>query len=219
MQVNEKYFMKNNSQNSTIDEVLTDNEQILWRGKPKRKAYVLSAVLKMLPIALLWLAIDLTFILFMIKTEEMPKQVWYFVVPFFALHLAPVWIWIANIVKAVGELKNIEYAITDKRIIIRSGLVGVDFKFIYHTEVDSVNVKVGLTDKICKVGDVYVNSKSNSAVLHDLADPYFVSKNLQQISYDIKTDVQYPNALRPETNNGYHTTYTDTTFDQSENEQ
>ncbi len=213
MQINERYFNDNANQQHEIDEVLNEGEQILWRGKPNKKAYVWASVLKMMPIALLWLAIDGGFIFGMFMAEDFPQEMLWFIVPFFALHLAPVWIWIANIIKAVAEIKHLEYAITDKRVIVRSGVVGIDFKFINHAEIDSVNVKVGFVDKICKVGDVYINSTSNSAVLFDLENPYYVAKNLQKVSYDVKSDLQYPNAMRPEQNDGYHTTYVDTTFD------
>ena len=212
MQVNEKYFNDNANQMHEIEDVLTDGEKILWRGKPNKASYIWAAVLKMMPIALLWLAFDGAFIYMMLTTDQAPTEMTWFIIPFFAIHLAPVWIWIGNIVKAVGEIRNIEYAITDKRVIIRSGLIGIDFKFINHTEIDSVNVKVSFVDKLCNVGDVYINSTSNSAVLFDLDNPYNIAKNLQKLSYDVKTDVQYPNALRPDENNGYGTVYTDDTF-------
>lgn len=212
MQINERYFNDNANQMHEIDDVLTDGEKILWRGKPNKASYIWAAVLKMMPIALLWLAFDGGFIAMMLASGDATTDMLWVIIPFFAIHLAPVWIWIGNIVKAVAEIKNIEYAITDKRVIVRSGMVGIDFKFINHTEIDSVNVKVGFVDKLCKVGDVYINSTSNSAVLFDLNDPYYVAKNLQKLSFDVKTDVQYPNAMRPDENNGYHTTYTDDTF-------
>ena len=212
MQINERYFNDNTNQMHEIDDVLTDGEKILWRGKPNKTSYIWAAVLKMMPFALLWLAIDGGFIAMMLASGDAPTEMLWFIIPFFAIHLAPVWIWIGNIIKAVAEIKNIEYAITDKRVIVRSGMVGIDFKFINHTEIDSVNVKVSFVDKLCKVGDVYINSTSNSAVLFDLTDPYYVAKNLQKLSFDVKTDVQYPNAMRPNDNNGYHTTYTDDTF-------
>lgn len=212
MQINERYFNDNTNQMHEIDDVLTDGEKILWRGKPNKTSYIWAAVLKMMPFALLWLAIDGGIIAMMLTSDETPTEMLWFIIPFFAIHLAPVWIWIGSIVKAVAEIKNIEYAITDRRVIVRSGMVGIDFKFINHTEIDSVNVKVSFVDKLCKVGDVYINSTSNSAVLFDLTDPYYVAKNLQKLSFDVKTDVQYPNSMRPDNNNGYHTTYTDDTF-------
>ncbi len=218
MDHNEKYFNDSLSQQHNIEEVLVDNEKVLWRGKPQGKAYVWSAVLKMLPIALIWLLFDGTFIYFMATSDDFPKEMLWFVVPFFALHLAPVWIWIGGIIKAVGELKHMEYAITDKRTIIRTGMIGVDFKFIPHTEVDTVNVKIGWLDKLCGVGDVYINSKSNAGVLHDLPDSVSVAKNLQKIIQDQKADLNYPNQLRPDQNNGYNTNYNYNNFDDGNNE-
>lgn len=216
MQIDERYFQNNAMQKNEIDDVVEPNERVLWRGKPNAKSYVLAAMLKMMPIALLWLAIDGFFIAFIaggMMRGEMPTEILWFIVPFFAIHLAPVWIWIAKTVKATREVKNLEYAITDKRIIIRSGFVGIDFKFINYSEVDSVNVKVGLIDKICRVGDIYINSSINAGVLWDVEDPYKVGNALQQITLDIKSDINYPNAMRPDANSGYKTSYSENPFD------
>lgn len=215
MQIDEKYFQPNGSQFNTIEDVLNEDEKILWRAKPNRAAHIWAAVLKMLPIALLWLVVDSVFIFFIsqgFSRGEIPKGILAFIIPFFLIHLAPVWIWIANIVKSVAELKNIEYAITDRRIIIRSGVVGIDFKFFEYTQIDSVNVKVGLTDRIFKVGDIYINSSVNSGVLYDIENPYDLGRKLQKVTLDIKSDINYPNALRPDENPGYKTNYTDDPF-------
>ena len=125
----------------------------------------------------------------------------------------PVWMWIFNTVKAFKEVKNLEYAITDRRVIIRSGVIGIDFKFVNYTEIDSVNIKVGFIDKIFKVGDIYINSSVNSAVLWDVSNPYKIGRALQKVTTDIKSDIHYPNALRPEENPGYKTRYSDSPFD------
>ena len=62
-------------------------------------------------------------------------------------------------------------------------------------------------DKMLKVGDVYVTASGSSSVLFDIEDPYFITQKLQEIVIDIKTDVQFPNDLRPKTNHGYQTTH------------
>ncbi|MCM1289634.1 MAG: PH domain-containing protein [Corallococcus sp.] len=216
MNIDEKYFRDSEFQKNSIDDVVNADEKILWRGKPNAKSYVLAAMMKMLPIAMLWLAVDGVFIYFMaagMSAGDIPLAVLGFIIPFFALHLTPVWIWIVHTVKAFREVKNIEYAITDRRIIIRSGLIGIDFKFVNYTEIDSVNIRVGLIDRIFKVGDIYVNASTNSAVLWDVTNPYQIGKALQKVTMDIKSDVYYPNALRPEENPGYKTGYTDDPFD------
>ncbi len=207
---NEKYFIPDEKdKNATaIDGIIGEDEQVLWRGKPKKSAFILNAVVKMLPIALIWLLFDGVFIGILIANgEHIPAFFKIFVCVFLVFHLIPVWIWIANVVTASRRHKNTEYAFTNKRIIVRSGVVGIDFRNIYYADVDSVNLKVGLIDKMTKVGDIYINAKSGSAVILDVENPYFLTQKLQKIVVDIKTDVLFPNDLRPETNRGYKTKY------------
>ena len=165
MQVNERYFNDNTNQMHEIEDVLTEGEKVLWRGKPNKTSYIWAAVLKMMPIALLWLAFDGAFIYMMLTADEAPTEMMWFIIPFFAIHLAPVWIWIGNIVKAVGEIRNIEYAITDKRVIIRSGMVGIDFKFINHTEIDSVNVKTALVTTATLIAPMLAANNANPIIV------------------------------------------------------
>lgn len=165
-----------------IDSVLAAGEEVLWKGVPKKSAYVATAVLKMLPIAVLWLAIDITFITVMVTSGAFSQIKWLLIVivPFFMIHLAPVWIWIYNIVKASKGHKNVEYAVTDRRIIEKSGLVGINFTSVYYKEVSSVDVKVGTTDKMLHVGDIVVKGSSATVIVCDQEKPYDVLKLIQQ---------------------------------------
>ena len=193
----------------TIEDVIGSDEQILWSGKPKKRAYLINAFTKMLPIALIWLLFDGAFIGLMIGTmDEIPAPVKIFMVVFFLFHLMPVWIWLSNVLTANRQHENLEYAFTNKRIIIKSGIIGIDFKNIYYSEIDSVNLRVGLVDRIEKVGDIYIKSIGGANVLYDLENPYSLTEKLQKIVVDIKTDIQFPNNLRPAENDGYSTKYT-----------
>ena len=58
MKIDEKYFYENALQKNSIDDIVNDSEKILWRGKPNAKSYVLAAMLKMLPIAIIWMIFD-----------------------------------------------------------------------------------------------------------------------------------------------------------------
>lgn len=217
-------FFKNNTGGSgeikTIDEIVGDDEQILWRGKPKKSAFILGNALSMLPIVLVWLLFDGFFIgLLISEGGEIPKDMIIFMCIFFAFHLMPVWIWVSKIVTANKRHKNLEYAFTNKRIIIKSGIVAIDFQNLYYSDIDSVNVKVGLIDKILKVGDIYVKTGSQSQVINDVENPYFLTKRLQEIVLDMKADLNFPNDLRPQTNGGYNVKSTKNySFNQDENE-
>ena len=207
--IDENYFkVEDNMKNNAIEDILSEGETILWREKPNKKAYIWSKILGMFPIALLWLLFD-GFAIGVTLSDEgfMQSGAIIFLLVFFTFHLLPVWIWVGGIIKGVKEHKNIEYAFTDKRIIIRSGFIGIDFKNIYYTEVSSVNVKVGIIDRILKVGDVYIKAVDSASVLYDIKNPYQITAKLQKITMDIKTDVYYPNALRPDENPGYNTKY------------
>lgn len=207
----EYYFSDNSMNNNSIEDLLTGDEQLLWKGKPKKSAYIMNAIFKMLPIAILWLIFDGTFIGCMIGFNVFEELPFYFIiifVVFFLVHLTPFWIWLANIITANKRHENLEYAFTNKRIIIRSGLIGIDVKNIYYADVENINLKVGVIDKWLKVGDIYITSKNQADVLWDIESPYDATKKLQEITNDIKSDIYYPNALRPENNDGYNTKYT-----------
>ena len=204
--INESYFKKDESMNSnTIEDMIDKDESILLRLKPNKKVFVLSSILRLLPIALIWGALDVYVITQFISSVR-ASDLW-FLIPFFALHLFPVWCWVAGIVRAYVEHKNIEYVFTDKRILIRSGMIGIDFKSMFYSEVESVSARVGLLERMFKVGDIYILATSQKAVLQDIPNPYFILNRLKKITLDIKTDIYYPNDLRPDENHGYNTKY------------
>ena len=206
---NEKNFITDEMRVNNIDDFIDKDEEILWRGKPKRSAFIWSKVLTMLPFALIWVLFDGFFIGMLASNDVFPNIPTFmivFLVFFFLLHLTPFWIWLSNVITAGIQHKNIEYALTTKRIIIRSGIV-VDIKNIYYMDIQSVNVKVGLLDRMLKVGDIYITTKLEKVVLYDITNPYLITNKLQKITNDIKTDMYYPNAMRPSENQGYQTKY------------
>ena len=212
--INENYFKNSKTEKNSateIKDILNPDEQILWEGKPKKKAYIFSSIFSMMPIAIIWLLFDGTFIGLIIGNgffSKAPVGAVIGILAFFAIHMIPVWIWIANMITASKSYKNLEYAFTNKRIIIKSGIIGIDFKNIYYSEIESVNLKVGLIDKMLKVGDIYIKGKVQSQPLFDISDPYFITQRLQEIVIDIKTDIEFPNGFRPHENPGYNTKYT-----------
>ena len=206
---NEKNFKVNEMHCNKIEDLINDDEEILWKGNPKKSAFIFSKIFNFLPFALLWALFDGFFIYGMIATGTMDQLSTYLIVffaLFFLIHLAPFWIWLSNVLTVFAQYKNIEYALTSKRIIIRTGII-IDIKNIYYADIQSVNVKVGLVDRMFKVGDVYITSKLEKAVLLDIEDPYRILNILQKIVNDIKTDIYYPNDLRPKENKGYKTKY------------
>jgi len=196
---------------------LVEGESLLWSAKPKKNAFIINKILGMMPIALIWLAIDLGIIIGATSAEDFPKEMAFFFIPFFALHLMPVWIWLGNVLTASKKWKNTKYYVTDKRIIIETGLIGSNYQTIYYKDIRNVTLRVGMIDKMLGVGDIYFelglfsnirnNSKAINQALLDVENPQEIYTRLQKIVLDIQTDIEYPNALRPEENPGYNTKY------------
>ena len=117
--------------------------------------------------------------------------------------------------------KNTKYFITTKRAILAGGLVGIDYKFIDFDEIKNISVEVGLIDKLIGRGNTGTISifsgeytqtsnqgpNSKNDFFLGIENPYEVVRLLKSVSYDIKTDIEYPNKLRPNINPGYQTDY------------
>lgn len=200
---------------SDLANPLVDGEELIWSSKPKKSAYIINQILIMMPFALLWLVFDSFFIIVLIGSGQINSML-FFVIPFFALHLMPVWIWLGNIITSNRKWKNTKYYITDKRIIIQNGLISENFQTIYYKDIKNVNLRIGLIDKLLNVGDIYFDlghysGNQNTSVVRaaflDIENVREIYPKLQKIVMDIQTDIEYPNALRPNNNPGYDTKY------------
>lgn len=133
---------------------LQEGENVLWQGKPKKAARVWNSVFApMLPFVLIWLAVD-GFILVGMAASGAIGEMAFFIIPFFAIHLMPVWIWIGGIIKAIGKGKFDHYVVTDRRVLIKNE--NVLYNSIYFTEIVNVAVKRSLADRLAGTGDVYM---------------------------------------------------------------
>lgn len=218
-----KYDIGANAQTVNIENVLTEGENVIWSGKPKKSAFIINKCVAMLPFVLVWLAIDSFFIVTVFSAEGSSEMLG-FVIPFFAIHLVPVWVWLGNVLTAKKRWENTQYAVTDKRIIIQSGFIGMDYTSLYYKDISNVRLNVGVIDRLLKVGDIYFDTNINFGNMQaslgnikrlgsmqaflDITNAYTLYPRLQKIVLDMQTDIHYPNELRPEENKGYNTKYT-----------
>lgn len=210
-----KYYDTGYSSYNEIDRMLMPDESVIWRGTPKKSAYVLNSSMKMAPFALIWLLFDGFFIVNFLSAGELMGGMLMMIIPFFALHLMPVWIWLFNLLTASKRWKNTEYALTNKRVLIRNGLVGYQYESIYYTDIANVSLRVGTIDKMLGVGDIYLamvnygtgRGAASAPAFLDVEEPQRVFSMVQSTVMNIQTDIHYPNAYRPENNPGYGTQY------------
>lgn len=197
-----------------FEAILDRDEKILWNGRPALLPFLATGV-PFLILGLIWGAIDyFGFIRHMGGGEGPGKKMLGFMIPFFLLHLFPFWGSILNMARLWLVHGNTCYAYTNKRLLLRSGFWGTDFKAIDYDRIQDLTVTVNPLENLCKVGSIRAFTgafTSKGAQIFDrftaIENPYEVYKQLKQVSLDVKTDWNYPNALRPETNPGYGTSY------------
>lgn len=192
--------------------VLAAGEAVIWRGKPKKGAFIATKSLTMLPFAVIWLILDLNILVPALTEGEML----FFLIPFFALHLMPVWIWLGSALTAGKRWKNTNYYVTNRRIIIQGGFLAVNETSLFYKDLRNAQVRIGLLDKLFHTGDIVFDSgmvvynrknQQHGPMLEDLENPHEVYNRIQKIILDMQTDMEYPNALRPDENPGYRTEY------------
>ena len=203
---------------SDLELMVGKNETILWRGKPNKKCFLLESVFNpLLPFALIWALIDLG-VIFGMSIGGAMGGASFFLIPFFLLHLMPVWLYIGGVFLAVKKYKNTEYIITDRGIYVSGGMFSYTYEMKPFTDLSHINIHRGIFDQWLGVGDVVsicshdgYNSRdshsSHGLTICDIADYREVFAMVKQLQTDIYADTQYPNDLRPAQNHGYQTQY------------
>lgn len=194
--------------------VLDQDEKALWVGNPTLLPFLMSGV-PFLILGLIWGAIDLGFIKGAFSgTHKAGGQMAYFMIPFFALHLLPLWLGVGNMLRLALVYGNTCYAFTNKRILLRTGFWGIDFKSIDFDRIQETDVTVNPVENLLGVGTIKMFSGGVTAkgaptfsYFIGIENPYEVYKQLKTVTVDVKTDWNYPNALRPGENTGYRTDY------------
>ncbi len=139
--------------NNKLHQIVNPSDRIFWEGKPDFKCFIMESIFNpMLIIAILWGAIDLTFLYAALKTPNRPDAL--FLIAFFTLHLMPVWIYLFGVIGCVFNYINTAYIITDKRIYISKGAFSYTTEIIPINQITNISVHRGIFDGIFGVGDV-----------------------------------------------------------------
>ena len=80
----------------------------------------------------------------------------------------PILLAVCGLISRFARYKNIAYIVTDNRLIIRSGLLGVDYQEIRRDSILSINVNVTPFDKIMKpnTGTLIFGTASNPIIVN-----------------------------------------------------
>lgn len=195
-----------------LKQLVGTNEKIMYEGRPNKKCYIFESIFNpLMPFAILWLIIDLS-VMGVVFTQDSGGFLG-FMIPFFLLHLMPVWIYLGGLLLTVRRYKNTYYIVTDSAVYVSSGVFSKRIDTKPFQEMSRVNLHRGIFDQKFGVGDVIITSNQigdngaatmKIASISEYADVYNLIKKLQK---DIYTDTMYPNDMRPKENHGYNTEY------------
>jgi len=194
-----------------FESIKDDNEEILWSGKPKFIPFIFTGIIGgifTIGIVLVWIFIAGNW------SSNVDNSSSTYLLLF---GLIPLILGLFTFFKKIFSFSTTAYSYSDKRVMMRSGFIGTDFKTIDYDKISDIEVTVSLVEKMYNVGTIKFFSgrtqtdEANTTKLYDswcaIENPYEVFKMVKQTSVNIKTDFNYPNALRPDTNPGYNTKY------------
>lgn len=164
-----KYDSANTSwQRDEIDYYLDPMEYVFWKGKGNKLPYIINSGAKMAPFALIWLMVDGSIILSMFGAamagSGVPTEMLLFMIPFFAFHLLPVWIWIGSMIKGAKKWEKSAYIITDKQILVKDAASGLMVKSYKYDTIITVKIHRGFLDKLLGVSDLQFSLIDGSRV-------------------------------------------------------
>jgi len=183
-----------------FEAVRDQNEEIYWAGKPEFVPFILRGV----PLLLLGFLAEWFY-----KGKAIEGLPGFFNVSTPLLLAGSLYMLYLFLVYG-----NTCYGYSNKRLMMRSGFFGIDFKTIDYDKISDIEVNVNPIENLFGVGTIQAFSgrtTEKGARIYDkfisIANPYEVFKRIKEVSVDVKTDWNYPNALRPEENPGYQTKY------------
>ena len=122
-----------------IAKVLEPKEKVIWDGKPKYVPYMISMFFGGLIFGLLLGALAYYFLKSVLAGVVVGIII--FIVAFFFGNLS---------------YKATHYALTNKRVIFQSGIIGRDFRSVNYDDIKNASAKVGLIGVIFHVGDINI---------------------------------------------------------------
>ncbi len=132
---------------TAFDPVLASGETVAWTGRPHLVPYLVAAV-PFLVVGCLWGWFDLNLM------RGMHGRDVGLAIPFFAMHLFPLWGSILYLLYLMVSYHNVVFAITNQRVILRGGALAPSFKSYELTDIDQLTVSSGPFESMVGAGSV-----------------------------------------------------------------
>ena len=140
------------------------DETVLWTGVPNRKAFLWrSAFNLLLPIAIIWSCFDIPLIVSQIREFRAGEDpIGWFLIPFFLLHMLPIWTYLVLLFTSFVRYKNTGYVITNKSVYTSGGVFALNTQVKPLAKLSTVTIERGFIDKKMNVGSVVLNDNTTA---------------------------------------------------------
>lgn len=173
-----------------FDSVKDDDEQILWTGKPKFFPYAVTGLAAGFGI-IIFIAMYFLMTRNAAQAESNgPFSFWFLSIP--------VGLFLFTFLQKLFSYSNTSYGMTNKRVMMRTGFVGTNFKSIDYDKISDIEVTVNAVERAFNVGTIkFFSGRTQTddgatSKLYDrweaISNVYEVFKKVKQVSVDIKTD-------------------------------
>lgn len=140
-----------------LEYLIEPGENVVYRGKPDKKCFIYESILNpFLPFAAIWGLIDF-WIIYHAATATEGDALYgllIFFIPFFSIHLLPVWIYLGAALLSGVRHRNTAYIITDKALYVTKGTFSRTAIRKPFTDLTFVSIYRGLFDQFFGVGDI-----------------------------------------------------------------
>lgn len=193
---------KNEQMLEDVKAILDEGEQIVVSIKPNKKRFVTLNILliffitgiPMIPSFLIGLlsAIDVIRV-----TDESGSKDW--VLPIGLFVFAGIAFIMALSFMIVGSVRYTKtlYIVTNKRLMVRSGFIGVDYKSLHLEDVSASAVRVGLLDKFCHPNTGTLIFGSASSPIYDQRNGHALAFGFYHVNEPYELYKQVKTYLKP----------------------
>src|SRR5690242_17049793 len=143
-----------------FEAVTEPGEKVLWTGRPVFWPFVLHAV-PILILGLLWSLFDLGILGHAASGSKGRTDLFIYVFVF--LHAFPAWGSIGYALYLVLVFRNTVYGYTNRRLLMRSGVIGTSFKSLDYDTIQELDVTVGVIDRLFGTGPVRAYTGRNTS--------------------------------------------------------
>ncbi len=167
--------------------ILDDDEKIVEVLRPNKEKLIFSTIFGCLLIGLIFCLPLL--IAFITEETETNGLLWIIPVVIFVLIL------VIAIIVSILYYNKTYYAFTNKRLVVRTGIIGVDYKSLDMKTIGAINVYVSLIDKILhkntgslRFGSMSspINGQNSAFNFSHITNPYENYKKIKEYIENIK---------------------------------